>query len=110
MEMSHIAFLMTFSFIWYCSNFLHNITSLRSMTIEKKEKKKEKWSFNEFISYYLQEEGRLNQDMTEGAKFATTPKNKDKGIKRNNMKAVDKSLTQKKQQHEKKGCFFWNKE
>ena len=45
-----------------------------------------------------------------GANLATTPKNKDKGTKRKNMKVVVKGPTQKKQQQENKGCFFCNKE
>ena len=71
---------------------------------------KDKWYLNEFILYGVQEKNRLKQDRTEAANLATTPKNKDKGIKRKNMKATDKGPTQKKQQQENKGCFFCNKE
>ena len=42
--------------------------------------------------------------------MTTTPKNKDKGIKKKNVKVVYKDPTQKKQQHENKGYFFCNME
>ena len=45
----------------------------------------------------MQEKEKFKQDKTEGANLATTPKNKDKDIKRKNMKAVDKGSTEKKQ-------------
>ena len=67
---------------------------------------KEKWSLNELISHYVQEEDKLKQDRIEGANLATTPKNKDKGIKGKNMKVVDKDPTQKKQHEKTKIVYF----
>ena len=44
---------------------------------------KEKWSFNELISFCVQDEERLKQDKTESAHLANTSKDKGKKRKRN---------------------------
>ena len=112
MEMSHISSKPKALKLEFCEHMLMHLILLSLPTHLKVSYnyQKDKWSLNEFILYCVQEEDKLKQDRTEGVNLATTPKNKDKGIKRKNMKAVDKGPTQKKQQQENKGCFFCKNE
>ena len=115
MEMSNIASKLKALKLEFSDDMLMHLVLLSLHTQYKQFKvsyncQKDKWSLNEFILYGVQEKNILKQDRTEAANLATTPKNKDKGIKRKNMKAADKGPTQKKQQQENKGCFFCNKE
>ena len=56
---------------------------------------KEKWTINEHILYYVQEEKRLKQEKTESAHSASTYKDKNK--KRNKDKKATSGPAQKKQ-------------
>ncbi|XP_073047247.1 uncharacterized protein [Primulina eburnea] len=69
---------------------------------------KEKWSLNEIISYCVQEEERLKQDKTESAHYAST--SKDKGKKRMNEAVKGPYAKKQKQDKDKKGCFFCDKD
>ena len=51
---------------------------------------RDKWTLNELISYCVQEEERLKQEMTESAHLAST--SKDKLKKRKNKKAASGSV------------------
>ena len=115
MEMSHIASKLKALKLLFSNDMLMHLVLLSLPTQYNQFKvccncQKDKWSLNEFILYCVQEEDRLKQDKTKGANLTTTPKNKDRGIKRNNMKAADKGPTQKKQPQENKYYYFCNKE
>ena len=69
---------------------------------------KKKWSLNELISFYVQEEERLKQDKTESAHLASTSKDKGKKRKRNKDKnEAAKGPAQKKQNKDENNCFFF---
>ncbi|RDY13431.1 hypothetical protein CR513_01662, partial [Mucuna pruriens] len=53
---------------------------------------KDKWSLNEYISHYVQEEERLSRDKIESAHFTSTSQNK----KRKNIKGVAEGSSQQK--------------
>ena len=66
---------------------------------------KEKWTLNELISYYVQEEERLKQEKTESAHLASL--SKDKNMKRHKDKEVVSEPVQKKQHKaQDQGCYF----
>jgi len=70
---------------------------------------KEKWSLNELISFYVQEEERLKQKRTESALVVST--SKDKG-KRKRIKKPKNEVTKgpgQKKQNQDDNCFFCSK-
>ncbi|XP_073272306.1 uncharacterized protein [Primulina huaijiensis] len=69
---------------------------------------KEKRSLHELISYCVQEEERLKQDKTESAHLAST--SKDKSKKRMNEAAKGPYAKKQRQDKDKKGCFFCDKD
>jgi len=72
-------------------------------------RKKEKWSLYELISYCAQEEERLKQEKIESAHSTSTSKDKSKRKKTDNLKnEIGKGPLQKKQKQDDK-CFFCNK-
>ena len=87
MEMSHIVSKIKVLKLEFSDDMLVHLVWLSLHTQYNQFKvsyncQKEKWSLNELILYCVQEEDRLKQDNIEGANLATTPKNKNKGIKR----------------------------
>ncbi|RVW88555.1 Retrovirus-related Pol polyprotein from transposon TNT 1-94 [Vitis vinifera] len=68
----------------------------------------DKWTLNELISFYVQEEDRLKQDKTESAHLASTSKDKGKRKNKDNKVAASNGPEQKKQKVEVT-CFFCNK-
>ncbi|RDX60874.1 hypothetical protein CR513_60950, partial [Mucuna pruriens] len=68
---------------------------------------KDKWSLNELISHYVQEEERLQRDKTESAYFVSTSQNK----KRKKIKGVAEGSSQRKKlkKNEKFTCYFCKK-
>ncbi|XP_042380085.1 uncharacterized protein LOC121972488 [Zingiber officinale] len=68
---------------------------------------REKWTPNELISHYVQEEERLKQNKAESAYLASTPKYK--GNKRKHEATKGPYVKKQKQDTDKKGCFFCNK-
>ena len=103
MEMSHIASKLKALKLEFFDGMLVHLIFLSLPTEYNQFKvnynfQKYKWSLNDLISYCVQEEDILKQDRAKGANLATTNKNMNKGIKRNNTKVVDKCPTPKKQQ------------
>ncbi|KAH6776365.1 hypothetical protein C2S52_013926 [Perilla frutescens var. hirtella] len=71
---------------------------------------KKKWTLNELISYYVQEEERLKQERTEIAQLASTSKDNGKRTEEVEKAAKDKGPVEKKQKTENSdNCFFCHK-
>ena len=72
---------------------------------------KEKWSLNELISYYVQEEERLKQERTESDHVVST--SKDKGKRKRKRTEEHKNEAAKgpaqKKQNQGDNCFFCSK-
>uniref|UniRef100_A0A804J594 Uncharacterized protein n=1 Tax=Musa acuminata subsp. malaccensis TaxID=214687 RepID=A0A804J594_MUSAM len=72
-------------------------TLLQSLFSMSYNYQKDKWSLNELISYYVQEEERLKQEKTKSANLASTSKDKGMNIKyKSGKNKADKGPIQKR--------------